>query len=95
MKVMKHKALRRRIVAILATLNEPITAATLVERLIESGLSQNYIGNTNRVAQVCCRTKGIGSTPIITTGHQGESYALDGYVLESEEAFIEWMASKG
>lgn len=92
---MKHKALRRRIVAILATLNEPITAAVLVERLIESGLSQTYIGNANRVAQVCCRTKGISATPIKTTGHQGESYALDGYILHSEEDFRDWMASKG
>lgn len=90
MKVMRHKALRRRIVAVLATLNEPISAADLVERLIGTGLSQRYIANCSRVVQVLRSTKGVSRIPMNITGLQGETYTLDGYVLEDEEVFTAW-----
>tara|TARA_R100001510_G_scaffold12367_1_gene9613 strand:- start:9734 stop:10012 length:279 start_codon:yes stop_codon:yes gene_type:complete len=87
---MRHKTLRRRIIAVLATLNEPITAVALVDRLIETGLSQRYIGNRARVVQILRSTKGVGRLPMNTTGLQGETYTLDGYVLEDEEVFFAW-----
>lgn len=74
-------------------LNEPVSAAALVDRLIESGLSQRYIGNASRVAQVCRSTKGIAAQKMGVAGGQGETYALDGYYLESEEAFVAWVES--
>ncbi|MEE2974272.1 MAG: hypothetical protein VX831_03405 [Candidatus Thermoplasmatota archaeon] len=87
---MRHKTLRRRIIAVLATLNEPITAVALVDRLIDTGLSQRYIGNRARVVQVLRSTKGVGRMQMNTTGLQGETYTLDGYVLEDEEVFVAW-----
>ena len=90
---MRHKTLRRRIIAVLATLNEPITAVALVDRLIDTGLSQRYIGNRARVVQVLRSTKGVGRMRMNTTGLQGETYTLDGYVLEDEEVFIAWAAT--
>ena len=87
---MRHKTLRRRIIAVLATLNEPITAVALVDRLIYTGLSQRYIGNRARVVQILRTTKGVGLMRMNTTGLQGETYTLDGYVLEDEEVFTAW-----
>lgn len=89
--MVKHKALRRRIVAILDLSDEPITAGSLVERLIDSGLSQRYIGNTGRVAQVLKSTKGVTFKTIKVKGNQGETHMLHGYVLESHDAFTDWV----
>jgi len=92
----RHIRLRRRIVSILKSFdgdNLP-TAHALLDLLLESGMSPKMIGNPNRIAQLCCKTKGIGSVTIKTKNCGGDSYTADAYYLESEEAFNEWVDSK-
>lgn len=88
----KHRNLRRKIISILkANDDRVVSAAQMIGLLKQEGLGQQFMPkNTNALAQILIRTKGISNRTEIQRGVGGGSYLGEGYYLESEEAFNEW-----
>jgi hypothetical protein len=84
--------LRKRIVSILKNREEPISAIEMMDLLIQSGLSQNFIPkNSNALGQIMKATKGVHHESGFRYGVGDTSYRTNLYHLESEADFTEWL----
>lgn len=84
--------LRKRIVSILKNREEPISAIEMMDLLIQSGLSQNFIPkNSNALGQIMKATKGVHYQMGLRYSPTDSSYQTNLYHLESEDEFTEWL----
>lgn len=95
-KMPKNFALKSRIVQVLKTTDDRVVSANELANLVkESGLSQQYIPNSNGIGQIVRQMKQVvGYKTMNIKGDKGETYFCKGYYLESEAAWEKWVELK-